>query len=192
MATMAPRWAGRKEAFVDDLFAWLRLAGATYYDEHVTQLEHALQTAECARREGASEPDVVAALLHDVGHLLVGEHRDGGGFLGRDLRHEAVGARWLARFFPAAVTNPVRLHVSAKRWLCALDEDYWRGLSEASRRSLEVQGGRMGPAAAAFQVTPGWQQAVALRQRDDLGKQRGARVPTLDSFRATVLHVLKG
>ena len=76
MTTTAPRWTGNKEAFVDDLFAWLRLAGATHYDEQVTQLEHALQTAEHARREGASEPDIVAALLHDVGHFLVGEHQD--------------------------------------------------------------------------------------------------------------------
>ena len=70
MTTTAPRWTGNKEAFVDDLFAWLRLAGATHYDEQVTQLEHALQTAEHARREGASEPDIVAALLHNVRTLF--------------------------------------------------------------------------------------------------------------------------
>ena len=124
---------------------------------------------------------------------MVGEHQDEDGFLGRNLHHETVGAQWLAHFFPAAVTDSVRLHVLAKQWLCAMDEDYWHGLSEASRRSLEVQGGPMGPAAvAAFQATAGWQQAVALRKRDDLGKQRDARVSALDSFRSTVLHVLKG
>jgi predicted HD phosphohydrolase len=191
MTMSTPYWAGDPERFVDDLFAWLRLAGATNYDEQVTQLEHALQTAALARQDGASEPDVVAALLHDVGHLLVGEHRGEGDFLGRDLRHEVVGAQWLARFFPATVCDPVRLHVPAKRWLCTVDEGYWQGLSEASKRSLAVQGGPMGrEEVAVFQATAGWQEAVALRKRDDLGKQRGRRIPDLESFRGIVLSVL--
>lgn len=88
--------------------------------------------------------------------------------------------------------EPVRLHVLAKRWLCTVDGAYWQGLSEASKRSLLVQGGMMGPEEiTAFQAHDSWQQAVALRKRDDLGKQPGRHVPGLESFRTVVLHVLK-
>ena len=192
MLITAPKWSGEKEKFVDDLFAWLSIAGATNYDEQVTQLEHALQTAECARQEHAAEQDIVAALLHDVGHLLVNEHQGIDDFLGRDLQHEEVGAQWLAGFFPAEVTEPVRLHVLAKRWLCTVDVAYWQGLSVASQHSLLVQGGRLAPEAiTAFQAHDCWQQAVALRQRDDLGKQPDRHGPGLESFRTVVLHVLK-
>lgn len=93
MLITAPQWAGEKEKFVDDLFAWLSIAGATHYDEQVTQVQHALQTAELARQEYAAEPDIVAALLHDVGHLLIDEHQGTDDFLGRDLQHEEVGAQ---------------------------------------------------------------------------------------------------
>jgi len=192
MLITAPKWTSEKEKFVDDLFAWLSIAGATNYDEQVTQLQHALQTADLARQEHAAEPDIVAALLHDIGHLLVDEHQDIDDFLGRDLQHEEVGAQWLAHCFPTEVTEPVRLHVLAKRWLCTGDETYWPGLSEASKRSFLVQGGLMSRAEIrAFQAHGSWQQAVALRQRDDLGKQPGRQVPSLESFRTIVLHVLK-
>jgi len=192
MLITAPKWTSEKEKFVDDLFAWLSIAGATHYDEQVTQVQHALQTAERARQEHAAEPDIVAALLHDVGHLLVDEHQATDDFLGRDLQHEEVGAQWLAHCFPPEVIEPVRLHVLAKRWLCTVDGAYWQGLSEASKHSLLVQGGMMGPEEIrAFQAYDSWQQAVALRQRDDLSKQPGRQVPSLESFRTVVLHVLK-
>lgn len=140
MSITAPQWTGEKAKFVDDLFAWLSVAGATHYEEQVTQLQHALQTAELARQEHATEQDIVAALLHDIGHLLVDAHQSQDDFLGRDLQHEEVGAQWLAPFFPAEVIEPVRLHVLAKRWLCTMDETYWQGLSEASRHSFLLQG----------------------------------------------------
>lgn len=192
MLITAPQWAGDKEKFVDDLFAWLSMAGATNYDEQITQVQHALQTAERARQEHAAAQDIVAALLHDIGHLLVDEHQGTDDFLGRDLQHEEVGAQWLGRCFPAEVTEPVRLHVLAKRWLCTVDGAYWQGLSEASQRSLLVQGGMMGPEeVTAFQAHDSWQQAVALRKRDDLSKQPGRQGPGLESFHTVVLHVLK-
>src|SRR5215831_14235776 len=106
MLITAPQWTGKKEKFVDDLFAWLSSAGAVHYDEQVTQLQHALQTAELARQEHATEPDIVAALLHDIGHLLVHGHQDTDDFLGRDLQHEEVGAQWLTSFFPREVIEP--------------------------------------------------------------------------------------
>src|SRR5215831_20526260 len=90
MLITAPQWTGTKEKFVDDLFAWLSVAGAAHYDEQVTQLQHALQTAEIARQAQASEPGIVAALLHDIGHLLVHEPQRTDDLLGRNLQHEEV------------------------------------------------------------------------------------------------------
>jgi phosphonate degradation associated HDIG domain protein len=192
MVPQAPQWSGNAATFVDDLFAWYRQVGANNYDEQVTQLEHALQTAENARQDGAPAAEIVAALLHDIGHFLVDEHRQHGDFLTRDLRHEDAGAAWLARFFPTEAITPVRLHVSAKRWLCTQDARYWHGLSDASKHSLEVQGGTMSPdEIAAFEATPGWRAALALRQRDDLAKERGRQVPGLESFRSLVVGCLK-
>lgn len=192
MRITAPQWTGGKDTFVDDLFAWLSRAGAAHYDERVTQLQHALQTADRARQEDAAEPDIVAALLHDIGHVLVHEQQDTDDFLGRDLQHEEVGAQWLASCFPPEVVEPIRLHVLAKRWLCTIDETYWHGLSAASKLSFLVQGGKMRlEEMIAFRMHDHWQQAVALRKRDDLGKQPGKPVPGLDSCRAVVLHVLK-
>ena len=192
MLITAPTWTGDKEKFVDDLFAWLSSAGAAYYDEQVTQVQHALQTAEIARQTQATEQSIVAALLHDIGHLLVHEHQGTDDFLGRDLQHEEVGAQWLATFFPPEVVEPIRLHVLAKRWLCTVDETYWQCLSDASKRSFLLQGGKMCHAEiTAFQAHASWGRAVALRQRDDLGKQPGQHVPGLESLRTVVLHVLK-
>jgi predicted HD phosphohydrolase len=192
MRITAPQWTGKRDKFVDDLFAWLSSAGAAHYDEQVTQLQHALQTAEIARQAQATEQDIVAALLHDIGHLLVREPQDTDAFLGRDLQHEEVGAQWLASFFPPEVVEPIRLHVLAKRWLCTVDETYWHRLSGASKGSFLVQGGSMCPAEiTAFQAHDSWGRAVALRQRDDLGKQPGRHVPDLESFRTVVLQVLK-
>jgi phosphonate degradation associated HDIG domain protein len=191
MTMHVPQWRGDSRQFVDDLLAWYQIVGASNYDEQVTQLAHALQTAAHARQNGASDLEVGAALLHDVGHFLVREHREQGDFLTRDLQHEIVGAAWLSQYFSPELAQLVRLHVPAKRWLCTMDEDYWNGLSDASKRSLEVQGGRMRPdEVAAFEAQAGWQAAVALRQYDDLGKQRDFEVPGLDSYREMLLGLL--
>jgi len=191
MAANAPQWTGDHNAFVDVLFAWYQLVGASHYDEQVTQLEHALQTAYQARQDGASKAEIVAALLHDVGHFLADEHQHRGDFLSRDLRHEEIGAQWLAQYFPPEVTEPVRLHVPAKRWLCTVDPAYWQALSDASKHSLKLQGGKMMPdEQAVFEAQDGWQTAVALRQRDDLGKQMNRKVPGLESYRDMVLQML--
>jgi len=188
----APQWQGHGEQFVEALFAWLCSAGVLHYDKQVTQLEHALQTAELARRDQAAAHEIVAALLHDVGHFLADAYQGDDNFLRPDLHHEEVGARWLAQFFPAEVTALVRLHVPAKRWLCTMDAEYWQTLSAFSKYSLLVQGGKMLPEEmAAFQAHQGWQAAVTLRQRDDLGKQKDTQVLALESFRSVVLEVLK-
>lgn len=149
-----------------------RFAGE-HYDEVVSQLEHALQTAALAVADEASDPLVAAALLHDVGHLL--EMREGGSteaLVDVDLAHEARGAQWLASLFPASVTGPIALHVEAKRYRCAVDPAFYSaGLSTGSKRSLELQGGPMSPdEVERFEADPHHVDAVRLRGWDDDGK----------------------
>ncbi|MEM7171106.1 MAG: HD family phosphohydrolase [Pseudomonadota bacterium] len=173
------------DSFVDHLFAWMESKGQSRYDEAVSQCEHALQAAWQARESGACAALVIAALFHDIGHLLVDEHKGQGDFLSQDLCHERVGANWLATLFPAAVSEPVRLHVPAKRWLCAGEAGYVKRLSLASQRSLQIQGGPMSPAEkAAFEKEPHWKEAVQLRLWDDEAKVTGRQVPGFDDYLA--------
>lgn len=141
------------------------------YDEAITELEHGLQCAACAKRDGASEATIAAALLHDVGHLLIGDLFPIEATLEKDWKHEDVGARYLSRWFGPEVTEPVRLHVAAKRYLVARDPEYAAGLTPSSTRSLEVQGGPMSDAECeAFEALPMYAEAVAVRRWDDEGK----------------------
>lgn len=171
----------------DELFALLTGAGDTKYDEAVTQLEHALQAASLAEEAHDDEAVHVAALLHDVGHLLLDEHDRHGAFLEQDLRHETVGARVLARWFGPEVSGPVALHVKAKRYLVATDPAYASTLSAASTRSLQLQGGAMAPRETeAFLRLPHAQVAVALRRWDDGAKDPHAQVPVLEHWRDAI------
>jgi phosphonate degradation associated HDIG domain protein len=156
--------------------------GAAYFGEPVTQLEHALQTAALADRCGAPDALVVAALLHDVGHLLHGrgEHV---AEVGIDAEHEAVGHRWLSTHFGPAVTEPVRLHVAAKRCLCATDPVYAAALSTASKASLALQGGPMSAGEVEAFLARAWSaEAIALRRWDDAAKVPGLAVPGLGHY----------
>ncbi len=165
-----------------ELFA--RRGAAAYHGEAVSQMEHALQAAELATREGASDQLVVAALLHDVGHLLDGQDEDLAN-RGLDGRHEEAGSAWLATHFKPDVTEPIRLHVAAKRYLCAVDPSYLSGLSPASRLSLRLQGGPMGPEERAdFEKNPLYHDAIRLRHWDDTAKVAGLNVPGLEEYRA--------
>lgn len=181
-------------ASVDEVLALLEWWGRERYDEEVTQLDHALQTAAHARAEGAEPALVAAALLHDVGHLLV--LRAGGvadGDVEVDLAHEARGARWLARLFPAAVTGPIALHVAAKRYRCAVDPAYHASLSAGSVRSLVRQGGPMDDGEKArFERNPAHLDAVRLRSWDDAGKDLAVTVPALASYRPLLESLAEG
>ena len=160
--------------------------GSLYFGEAVTQLEHALQTAALAERSGAPDALVVAALLHDIGHLLHGLDEQTAD-RGIDARHEDVGESWLASRFSPAVSEPVRLHVAAKRYLCATDPVYVSGLSEASRQSLTLQGGPMRDSDVhAFERTPWAQDAIRLRRWDDAAKVPGLRVPDVSHYLARI------
>ena len=176
---------------VDALFAYMERWGQSFYDEVVTQLEHALQCAHQAQRAGADSVQV-AALLHDLGHFLVDEHNEEADFLTEDLLHEKVGAEYLEPFFIDAVTGPVGLHVPAKRYICTVDGAYYQTLSRASKRSFELQGGFMSVAEkATFEQNPHWENAVQLRKWDDLAKVKGLKTPGLESYRAAVQGCLK-
>ena len=164
-----------------ELFA--RRGEEAYHGEPVSQTEHALQAAELAEREGAPDWLVVAALLHDVGHLLDGQDEDLAD-RGVDGRHEETGYRWLAGIFGPDVTEPIRLHVTAKRYLCATEPTYLVGLSPASHLSLSLQGGPMEAAEIAkFESCPSWREAIRLRRWDDTAKVPELTVLGLDYYR---------
>lgn len=142
--------------------------GGRTYGEGVSQIEHALQCASLAQAEGAAPSLIIAALLHDLGHLFEDEASTA-----TDRRHEAAGAAALAGLFGPAVRAPIALHVAAKRYLCLSEPSYFQGLSEASRHSLALQGGSFSPAEAeAFERQSHWREAVSLRRWDDAGKRQ--------------------
>jgi phosphonate degradation associated HDIG domain protein len=177
---------------VDALFAFMRHRGGSFYDESVTQLEHALQTAHLARSSQVSPERVTAALLHDIGHFLMDEHDERSDFLSNDWCHEDIGAKSLQSHFAEAVTEPIRLHVPAKRYLCTVDADYFHGLSRASQRSFQLQGGRMSAVEIAeFEGNPFHAAAVLLRRWDDGAKVKGMDVPDLQAYRQDVESCLQ-
>jgi phosphonate degradation associated HDIG domain protein len=157
--------------------------GREYIGEPVSQLEHSLQTAWAAEQAGSPGPLVAAALLHDVGHLLHDLPEDCAQ-AGIDDAHEERGARWLEGHFGPDVAEPVRLHVAAKRFLCATDPTYAGLLSEASLLSLRLQGGPFtAEEAARFRQGPHAEVAVALRRLDEQAKVPGLPTPGLEHFR---------
>ena len=184
--------SGTPSQKVDALFAYMRRRGQSFYDEAVTQLEHALQCAHQAGLAGGDPVQVAAALLHDLGHFLVDEHDERAHFLHEDLLHEEVGASYLQPFFIERLTEPVRLHVPAKRYLCTTDAAYYDGLSRASKRSFRLQGGPLSAAEQAeFERNPHAQDALRLRRWDDLAKVEGLRTPGLERYREAVQSCLR-
>lgn len=177
---------------LDQIMTLLEKAGAERYGgENVSQLEHALQCAMHAERMGSSPELITAALLHDIGHL-VDEGDEGLAEKGVDAYHETIAADWLRRHFSDAVVEPVRLHVDAKRYLCRAEPNYWAGLSQGSKTSLEVQGGIYSDAEAAiFIARPFAEDAVKLRRWDDAAKSPRLRTPGLDHYRPIVAAALK-
>jgi phosphonate degradation associated HDIG domain protein len=157
-------------------------ATARYGLSRINQLQHALQSGALAEARGETDEGVVAALLHDVGHMIhdMGEDPARAGL---DDRHEERAAAWLSRWFTDGVVVPVALHVAAKRWLCATDPAYFGTLSSDSVRSLALQGGPMDATeVAAFERTPGFEAAVRLRLIDDLAKDPAATPPPFEHF----------
>lgn len=171
-------------ALSDELMALYSGRGAaTYFGEAVTTTEHSLQAAFFARASDAPDALVIAALLHDIGHLIDSAADDIAQW-SADARHEVSGGRWLARRFGPEVAEPVRLHVPAKRYLCATDADFMPHLSAASIHSLHLQGGPMSSAEIrAFEIEPYFRDAILLRRCDDRGKVAGLRTPEFAHYR---------
>ncbi|MBW4646884.1 MAG: HD domain-containing protein [Goleter apudmare HA4340-LM2] len=162
-----------------------------YGSEAVSQLEHALQCATLAETEGKSKELITACLLHDVGHLIhnLGENPATRGI---DDHHEHRAIPLLRQLFGPGVTEPIRLHVAAKRYLCSINTEYWESLSPASKRSLELQGGIFSPQEAdAFINQPHAQDAVQLRIYDDLAKLPNFQTPNLNHFTQYLTTALK-
>jgi gamma-butyrobetaine dioxygenase len=185
---------------IAELFA--SAGAADYLGEPVTVAAHLLQAGALAQEAGAPAALVAAALLHDVGHLrgadALAEEIAGGAVLsgrelmaGTDNNHGERGSQWLARWFPASVTEPVRLHVAAKRYLCAAEPAYFGQLSEASVYTLSVQGGPMTDAEAReFEREPYAADAIAVRRWDDQAKDPSAEIPGFPHFRGLLGSLL--
>ena len=171
-------------AEIERLFA--SRGSEAYFGEAVSMLEHSLQAAHVAQRAGAPPTVILAALLHDVGHLIEAVPDDIADWV-HDAQHERVGSAWLARRFAREISEPVRLHVPAKRYLCATNPAYVARLSSASVRTLELQGGPYTPQQVAeFEREPFFREAVQVRWCDDEGKVAGLAVPGLASYRTLI------
>ncbi len=179
-------------SLVEEILAVYAARGAgAYFGERVSMTEHGLQAAHFARIERAPEPLVLAALLHDVGHLLE-EVPDAIEDWRTDARHEELGARWLARRFGSEVSEAVRLHVPAKRYLCATDASYFNMLSPASVHTLRLQGGPMtAQEVARFEEEPHHREAVRVRRWDDQGKVAGLRTAALGDYAALIASLAR-
>jgi gamma-butyrobetaine dioxygenase len=172
---------------IDEIFRVFREQGAgEYLGEPVSMTEHMLQSAYAAEQEGAPPRLVAAALLHDYGHFIHDLPSDSAQH-GVDTQHEEVAHAFLSRHFGPEIAEPIRMHVAAKRYLCAIDPSYMEQLSPASILSLELQGGPYSPQEVAeFDESLYAEAAVRLRRWDDVGKIAGLPTPDLEHYRAVL------
>ena len=175
-------------AFIADIFE--RRGGEEYLGEPVTMAEHMLQGAHFAEKAGEREEIIVAALLHDIGHFT----SEFGTFSMDDTEdrfHEEAGAQVLERFFPSIVTDCVRHHVAAKRYLCATRPEYFRRLSEASVHSLKLQGGPMSAdEVMAFERNPNLKDIVKVRHYGEAGKEPDLAIRPFSHYAPMVHRVV--
>lgn len=175
-------------AFLGDVFD--RRGDEEYLGEPVTMAQHMLQGATIAARNAMAEEIVVAALLHDIGHFT----SEFGTFSMDDTEdrfHEEAGAALLEQFFPSVVTDCVRYHVAAKRYLCATNPDYFQRLSEASVHSLSLQGGPMSAEEVAeFEKNPNLKEIIQVRYLDEAGKRPDMETPDYRHFAPMVQRVV--
>ena len=178
--------------FITKLFNWIKDEGRTKYDESVTQLDHSIQTAMLAKRYNANSSLVVASLLHDIGHLILNENESKIDFLYYDLNHEMVGAKWLEKIFPQSVTEPIKLHVPAKRYLCTIKKNYYEKLSFSSKQSFILQGGIMSTEEEnEFINNQYFMDALKLRTWDEKAKRKNMTLLPINNFKKDILSVIK-
>lgn len=175
-------------AFIGDIFE--RCGDEEYLGEPVTMAQHMLQGATIAENNGQGDDIIVAALLHDIGHFT----SEFGTFSMADTTdrfHEEAGAQVLAEFFPSVITDCVRYHVAAKRYLCATKPDYFKRLSAASVHSLNLQGGAMTPEEVAdFERMPNLKKIIQVRYLDDAGKHAEMVTPDFWHFAPMVQRIV--
>ena len=175
-------------AFIADIFE--RRGAESYLGEPVTMSQHMLQGAVLAEQEGAPDELVAAALLHDIGHYT-SEFGPYSPDDTEDNHHDEAGAKVLEHFFPPVIVECVRLHVAAKRYLCATDPSYWNKLSVASRHTLELQGGPMNAEEVAdFERNPFHRQAVRVRLWDEGGKDPAMATPDFRHYMPLLQRVV--
>jgi len=166
--------------------------GAEYAGEKVSQLEHMAQAAQLAEEQGYDEEVILAAFLHDIGHISEAAKGDNemDGFGIKD--HEELGAEFLReKGFSKKIVRLVESHVEAKRYLTVKDPSYYAQLSEASKRTLEFQGGPMTEdEAAAFEQYPLFHLIIQMRKWDELAKIENKPLPPLEHYRTMMLHHL--
>ncbi len=176
--------------FLGDIFE--RRGGEEYLGEPVSMAEHMLQGAALAEEGGREEAVIAATLLHDIGHF-VGEWGTFSMDDEEDRFHEISGAQLLQPFFPPLVTDCVRHHVAAKRYLCATKPEYFKRLSPASVHSLNLQGGPMSAAeAAAFENNPHLKQILQVRYLDEAGKRADTPTPPFSHFEPLLQRLVDG
>lgn len=175
-------------AFIGDIFE--RRGAESYLGEQVTMSEHMLQGAWLAEQDGAADDLVAAALLHDIGHYT-SEFGTYSPDDTKDKHHDEAGAAILAPFFPPVITECARLHVAAKRYLCASDPGYFARLSPASVHTLSLQGGQMNEEEiAAFETNPFHREALRVRIWDDGGKVPGMKTRAFSDYAGLLQRVV--
>lgn len=174
-----------RTAAIDHILGLFEDRGSEMYGgEPVTQTQHALQSAQFAVSQGADSQLITAALLHDVGHLLTTLPEDCADD-GIDDQHELIAAKWLSNLFGKRVSEPIRLHVAAKRYRCTTDSEYYDSLSDASKKSFVLQGGLMSEVEIKeFESSPYCQDAIRLRNWDDEAKDPNAKTLNLRELRS--------
>lgn len=171
------------QSALDGLFGIYEKRGAeNYIGENISQIEHASQSAELAEKNGTDEEVILAAFFHDIGHLCEGEDMSGYG----KMSHEKIGANYLRSLgFSEIVARLVENHVQAKRYLCAKKPEYYRKLSEASKKTLEFQGGVMTvEEVTAFEQDSLFQLSIMMRAWDEAAKEENKPLPELMIYRA--------
>ena len=162
-----------KEYIINYILNLYKTKGNTMYDKKISQLTHSFQTMELAIHKGFDEKFQLCCFLHDIGHLLLDENNSSKDFLKNDLKHELIGYNFLKNFFDNEITKPILLHVQAKRFLCTVNNEYYNSLSDSSKKSFKIQGGKMSEEQCKiFRNNSYLNLALTLREFEDISKKK--------------------